>query len=235
MPMPQSGHMMLPGVDAPPYQLAPYQRGDTMVIGHFGSLSVTRNLAAVMQALDQLLELQPLMVGKIELQITGGPLDPVSAQALSAMKHAGCVRHLGRIETDPLTGQSGRQQILQRMRQTDVLLLMHGIEPICEEYIPSKMYEYLWMQRPILAQVHGNPQMAGILRGLGHTVIETDTSPDAQAATGLALDLAEAFNLLLQRWQQGQLADLTAGSRYTTEASVKELCHWADVIMPPTN
>ena len=216
------GHMMLPGVDAPPYALQPYVRGEKMVIGHFGSLSPTRNLAAVMAALDMLLDQQLDMLGKIELHITGGPLDPVSAQALAHMRHPTAVRHFGRIETDPVTGKSGREQILQRMRSADVLLLMHGIEPICAEYIPSKMYEYLWMQRPILALVHCNAQMADILRGMGHTVVETDRY-EATASLHLEEPLEAALSQLLTNWQQSNLKDQSTVSTYTTLAAVTQL------------
>jgi hypothetical protein len=131
------------------------------------------------------------------------------------------VRHLGRIEADPKTGLSGREQILRRMRSADVLLLLHGIEPICAEYIPSKLYEYLWIQRPILATVHGNVQLAALLRGQGHKVVDVG---DGEIG---ALGLAHVLDRLYERWCQGGLPDQRGISPYTTHAAVMQLLQWA--------
>ena len=212
------GHMMLPGVDAPPYALQPYQPGSTFVLGHFGSLSETRNLASTIAALDLLIDQQPELAGRVELHVYGGPLDAISAASVAGARH-NCVRHFGRIEADPLTGKSGREQILQHMRNADVLLLLHGVEPICAEYIPSKMYEYLWMQRPVLALVHRNAQMAGMLGAMGHTVL-LERSPEA--ALDIALYCAELTKLLL-RWQAQCLSDIQQQSPYTVQSAVAQL------------
>jgi hypothetical protein len=94
------------------------------------------------------------------------------------------------------------------MRSVDVLLLLHGTEPICAEYIPSKLYEYLWMQRPILATVHGNAQMAELLRGQGHSAVET-LNAGAQDALTLAI------RQLVARWESNGLVDNGLPSPYT--------------------
>ncbi len=221
----ERGHMMLPGVDAPPFALEPYQPGEKCVIGHFGSLSETRNLACTIAALDLLLDQQPDLAGRVELHVYGGPLDPVSAAAVASAKHS-TVRHFGRIEADPVSGKSGREQILQRMRSADVLLLLHGVEPICAEYIPSKMYEYLWMQRPILALVHQNPQMAEMLRRLQQQVVETDACAEDRGAepnAQLVQTLATLLGQFLQHWRAHGLPDNAMVSPYTTASSVVRL------------
>jgi glycosyltransferase involved in cell wall biosynthesis len=216
----ERGHIMLPGVDAPPFALESYQPGEKCVIGHFGSLSETRNLANTIAALDLLIDQQPDLDGRVELHVYGGPLDSISATAVARAKHS-TVLHFGRIEANPATGKSGREQILQRMRSADVLLLLHGVEPICAEYIPSKMYEYLWMQRPILALVHENPQMAAIVRAEGHWVLDTgDSNHDP---LDLVTRICNAMELLVTQWQVGGLPDHGKFSPYTTEASVARL------------
>ena len=217
------GHMMLPGVDAPPFALEPYKPSDKFVIGHFGSLSVTRNLASTIAALDLLIDQQPELDGRVKLHVYGGPLDPISAVAVAKARHS-TVMHFGRIETDPVTGKSGREQILQRMRSVDVLLLLHGVEPICAEYIPSKMYEYLWMQRPILALVHQNPQMAALVRGLGHLAI--DSGPATSGNAALVSSLCGALQCLTLEWSNKALVDNGKPSPYTTEASAAQLLAW---------
>ncbi|MDI1246518.1 MAG: hypothetical protein PSV24_14090 [Rhodoferax sp.] len=215
------GKMMLPGIDPPFLTLPPYTPGPKFIIGHFGSLSVTRNLGVIVAALERLQAYRPELVATTELHVYGGPLDPVSSENIANSPVGACVRHFGRIEADPITGLSGRDQILQRMRAMDVLLLLHGEEPICDEYIPSKCYEYLWMQRPILATVHRNPQMADMLRGQGHVAVLTGVTgqgPD-QAAQALANELARLYD----RWCSEGLPDSGRLSPYTTQAAVKQL------------
>ncbi len=217
----ERGKMLLPGIDAPFQSLPPYQAGSKFVVGHFGSLSPSRNLVPFIEALETLQVRRPDLVAATELQVTGGPLDGATAAKLAASPVQANVRHLGRIEADPATGLSGRAQILRRMRAVDVLLLLHGEEPICEEYIPSKLYEYLWMQRPILATVHRNPQMAAMLRGEGHVVIETGRTGTAREA------LAVALEQLFDRWRETGLPDNGRISPYTTQAAVDRLRGWA--------
>ena len=161
----ERGKMMLPGIDKPFAVLPPYQPGQKFVIGHFGSLSPTRHLGPIIAAMDLLSGRRRDLVDTIELHVYGGPLDKISSESLASSRIRHCVRHFGRIEADPPTGLSGREQLLHRMRSVDVLLLLHGEDVICSEYFPSKLYEYLWMQRPILAVVHRNPQMAALIRG----------------------------------------------------------------------
>lgn len=210
------GKMMLPGIDAPFRDLPPYLPGPKMVIGHFGSLSVTRNLSPIISAFEVLISQRPELNSMLELQLTGGPLDAVSEAVIAQSPIRDLVHHIGRIEADPVTGRSGREQILRQMRRTDVLLLLHGTEPICAEYIPSKLYEYLWMQRPILATVNGNAQMTQLLRGQGHIAVETRTV-NAQEALNLAIAQLAAL------WEGNGLADNGLLSPYTTQAAVNQL------------
>ncbi|MBI3533029.1 MAG: hypothetical protein HY068_11280, partial [Burkholderiales bacterium] len=201
----ERGKMMLPGIDPPFQALPPYHPGSKFIVGHFGSLSATRNLVPFIEALEVLQLRRPDLVAATELHVTGGPLDAVSAVKISQSPVGTCVRHLGRIEADPATGQSGREQILRRMRSVDVLLLLHGEERICEEYIPSKLYEYLWMQRPILAVVHKNPQMVQMLLGQGHAAIRTG---EEIGAAGVAIiELARALENMYDRWRTEGLPD----------------------------
>ncbi len=218
------GKMLLPGIDKPFQVLPPYQPGEKFVIGHFGSLSPTRHLGPIVAALELLRERRHDLVDATELHVYGGPLDRMSSRVLadSPMRH--CLRHFGRIEADPQTGLSGREQILGRMRSVDVLLLLHGEDAICAEYIPSKLYEYLWMQRPILAVVHRNPQMAALIRGQEHVAISSDENgADSSAVSG---ELAASLERLFDRWRTEGLADNGQASPYTTEVAVAQLLEW---------
>jgi hypothetical protein len=105
------------------------------------------------------------------------------------------------------------------MNAADCLLLLHGTVPFCEEYIPSKMYEYLWTQRPILALVWHNPQMEKMLRELGHWAVKADDTESIAAA------LAELHG----RWLRDELTDSGGPSPYTTEAATRQIIALANV------
>lgn len=224
------GHVLLPGIDPPFTKGLPVRElSSKLVIGHFGSLSPTRNLARMVEAFEYLNLNAPHILECLELHIYGGPLDEVSAKRIQASVTREHFHHFGRVEADPVSGLSGRERILQTMRSVDVLLLLHGEEPICEEYIPSKMYEYLWMQRPILAQVHRNPQMATMLKAQNHHVIETGQrwTPDDQVGS----EIAEALRHLCEAWKKTGLPDTGAVSPFTTASAVSRLLRHARALI----
>jgi hypothetical protein len=84
------------------------------------------------------------------------------------------------------------------------------------------MYEYLWMQRPILALVHQNPQMQAILEGQGHRVVRSDGGDPAATGERLARELEP----LVERWEGARLADSGLASPFTTAAAVESLVTW---------
>ena len=116
------------------------------------------------------------------------------------------------------------------MRQCDALLLVHGEDAICEEYIPSKLYEYLWMQRPILATVHDNPQMANILRGQGHRVAEASLR-NGSSSQNTAPELAQHIVTMWHQWRTTGLHDSGRISPSTTQTSTQQLMGWANELI----
>jgi glycosyltransferase involved in cell wall biosynthesis len=215
------GKVMVPGADAPAFGKLAYRRGRELVIGHFGSLSATRNLETFAQALGELLRRRPDLKGLLRLEIYGAELDAVSERALAALPFPEVVRRLGRLEADPATGESGRDRVLKRMQTVDALLLLHGMHRFCEEYIPSKLYEYLWTQRPILGLTWHNPHLDRILEEGGHWAIPTGDVP------GIVAALEE----LVARWEADRLQDSGKPSPYTTEAAARQLLGWVDEVL----
>ena len=220
----ERGKAMVPGVDPPTLDLQPYRRGEHFVIAHFGSLARTRNLVRVVAAVERVLRSEPALRGVLQVHTYGGPLDALSAQAIAASGVREAFVHVGRLETDPASGATGRDQITQRMRNADVLLLLHGTDPICAEYIPSKLYEYLWMQRPILALVHENPQMVAMLAAQHHVVVQTSPLTESGDATQSAL--GQAIQALVQAWQRGDDGARAPHSAYSTRAAVRQILSW---------
>jgi hypothetical protein len=186
-------------------------------------LAETRNLEIFLQGLRQFLEKNPQAADHIRLHLYGGGIDQVSARAIKDFPHPSVIEQFGRLETDPKTGESGRDRVLKRMNAADCLLLLHGTVPFCEEYIPSKMYEYLWAQRPILALVWRNPQMERMLRELGHWAIKAD---DADA-------IASALEELHTRWMRDELPHSGQPSPYTAAAATRQIVSLAQECIRP--
>jgi glycosyltransferase involved in cell wall biosynthesis len=207
------GHCIIPGANPPEFQRVPYHRTGELIIGHFGSLAETRNLEVFLSGLRKTLEKHPDWVNDIRLHLYGGGIDSISAHALKDFPFPDVVKQFGRLETDPQTGESGRAQVLKRMNAADCLLLLHGTVPFCEQYIPSKMYEYLLTQRPIMGLVWRNPQMDRMLRELGHWTVKAD---DANA-------VALAIEEIHAQWMNDKLADSSSPSPYSAEAATRQI------------
>ncbi|MEI6662612.1 MAG: hypothetical protein WCL01_10835, partial [Comamonadaceae bacterium] len=217
----ERGHVVLPGVDSPFKAMPEYRPTEKMRIGHFGALSTTRNLLPMLAAMEQIQKTQPEVFPFMELHVYGGPLDAQSKAHLEISNIRNHIKHFGRIEADLVLGLSGRDQILKLMRSMDVLLLLHGHEPICAEYIPSKMYEYLWMQRPILALVYRNPQMELLLVKEGHEVVQVpEKETPLLEMTNL---LVSALLALYEKWSNKNLNDNFRTSPYTTKETVNRM------------
>jgi glycosyltransferase involved in cell wall biosynthesis len=217
----ERGHAVLPGIDSPFKVMPEYRPTEKMRIGHFGALSTTRNLLPVLAAMEQIQKKQPEVLALMELHVYGGPLDSGSKVHLENSGIRNHVKHFGRIEADPVLGLSGRDQILKLMRSMDVLLLLHGNEPICAEYIPSKMYEYLWMQRSILALVYRNPQMELLLVKEGHLVVPV--SEEETPSLEMTNLLVRALLALYEKWSNKNLNDNFQTSPYTTKETVNRM------------
>jgi hypothetical protein len=141
----------------------PHRYGAHLVISHFGSLAKNRSISTILHRLPSLFKKHPEARSAIQVHVYGAKVDSVAAGAITQHGFADLVIEHGRIEKDPVTGKSGRERIAERMQAADVLLLLHGDDAWCAEYIPSKMYEYFWMGRPIWAITHLNPQMNTLL------------------------------------------------------------------------
>ena len=144
-------------------EMQPHHYGTHLVISHFGSLAKNRSISTILNRLPALFKSHPEARNAIQVHVYGTKVDSLTAEAIDEHGFADLVIEHGRIEKDPVTGKSGRERIAERMQASDVLLLLHGDDEWCAEYIPSKMYEYFWMGRPIWAITHRNPQMNALL------------------------------------------------------------------------
>jgi len=203
-----------PGASPPNIKKVAYKKRQKMHFGHFGSLSPRRNLEILFKAFYTLFQKHPDLSKKIVLDIYGTTLDKISERALERYPlHDILVRH-GRLEHDPVTGKSGRERILEAMQRTDVLILIHGKdESTCREYIPSKVYDYMLANRPILGLTHPDSELYHMLEENGFEAANINLLDDVQAK----------ILHLIKRWEKNGLPDIAPVNIHTVEEAVERL------------
>lgn len=192
------GFVVLPGSEPPGcHEPLPvfHQYGQYLNFCHFGSLANDRSLGPVLEALDLFFKKVPEAKNKIKIQVYGAGLDNISKKTIERLAMQAVVMANGRIENDCVTGETGRERIMKLMRTSDVLLGLHGNDECCSEYIPSKLYDYYWTNRPILAVTNRNEQLNHIL-----------SSRNAYLSCTLDINtIIEAIQLIWQDWQSQSL------------------------------
>ena len=205
--------VLRPGAEAPVLEDIVYEKGDRLHIGHFGSLAEDRNLCAVMKALADYGAAHPEWRDRLRLDVFGTDLDGASKGCMQSLGVSDMVRQHGRLEYDPETGKSGRRRVLERMRQCDILLLVHGTDTASAEYIPSKLYEYLHAGRPILGVAGVDTELGDILIEEHHYMTVTDDEDT----------LRNTLEEMVSRWQTGTLGEQMGPSPYTVQVTVAQL------------
>jgi hypothetical protein len=193
------GFMVLPGAE-PPGGLSKnqaHQYSERLNLCHFGSLARDRSLATILYAIENLLKKYPQARSQIQVHAYGAPLDLLTLGAITQLSFEDILIAHGRLEKDPVTGKSGRERVVEKMQNADVLILLHGNDEWCAEYIPSKFYEYLWAERPIWGITHRNPQLDQMLSERGAYIShEGDVAGINMALERIWLD-----------WEQKRLAN----------------------------
>lgn len=202
-----------------------YTPGDKIHIGHYGALADNRNLKPVIKALCKIFNDNPELRSKVSLDIYGSNLDKVSKEYSLKYPLGDVLCEHGRLEYDPETQKTGRQQVLESMRQCDVLLLLHGEGVMCQEYIPSKTYEYLMTGRPILGLVEPESELHAMLKDGNHLIAKNNNINSIQ----------HTLLKVIQNWQQNNLPIPQSNLLYTVENTVEKIKRIADDIcnQPP--
>ena len=184
------GFVLFPGAIPPgsSSSLPNYQKKEKLHIAHFGSLANDRSIAPIIQALPEFFQRHPEALNVLQIDVYGAGLDENTVEQLKNSKYQDHLTAHGRIENDPVTGKSGRERIMEIMRSSDILLMLHGDYEWCAEYIPSKMYDYFWAYRPIWAITNRNAQLDHIILERNHYLSHT-------------LDSASIVQTLEKIWQ----------------------------------
>lgn len=159
------GFVVTPGAEPPGglSQSREHRYAEKLKLSHFGSLANDRSLSTILRALVPLFQKYPEARQLIQVHAYGAPLDSLSVDAINRLGFEDVLLAHGRLEKDPVTGKSGREQVSEKMQSADILILLHGNDEWCAEYIPSKFYDYLWTGRPIWGITHRNAQLDTML------------------------------------------------------------------------
>jgi len=160
---------VLPGAEPPGGLITgrEHSYSNVLNLAHSGSLAKDRSLSTILHAVHSLLKKYPEARQHIRVHAYGAALDSLTVEALEQYQYQDLLIAHGRLERDPVTGISGRERVVQELQNSDVLILLHGNDEWCAEYIPSKFYEYLWTGRPIWGITHRNPQLDQMLSERG--------------------------------------------------------------------
>lgn len=203
--------VLRPGAEFSAVSGVTYAKKNTIHFAHFGSLASGRNLSTLIQAFHSLLQEDPSLHHCVHLDIYGSELDAVSKNSLAAFPLGASLKVHGRLQYDQKSGKSGRQQVLEAMKQCDVLILLHGKGLVCEEYIPSKVYEYLFAGRPIIGFTAGSSELGEILLECGHQVVDPEGIDE----------IKKVLKKYIETWKEKGLAGGETSSPYTVAKTVR--------------
>jgi len=191
------GFVVMPGANPPGEMkgVSQHKYGEYLNLCHFGSLANDRSLSIILRAAHTLFQKYPEARNHLRVHAYGAPLDSLSIAAINQYDFSDVLLAHGRLERDPVSGKSGRERVAQRMQEADALILLHGNDEWCAEYIPSKFYDYLWSGRPIWGITHRNPQLDQMLLDRKSYL----------SADGDEEGIAMALEKIWLDWQQKQL------------------------------
>jgi glycosyltransferase involved in cell wall biosynthesis len=213
-PIKNKSLVVRPGADPPDFHEAEYRKTEKIHFGHFGSLSNARNLGVFIRAFHELIKQHPALKNRIAFDVYGSKLDAVSRRTLRECPLGKVLIEHGRVEYDPNTGKSGRQIVMEAMKMTDVLILLHGDEgSTVYEYIPSKLFEYLLTGRPILGLITGGTELEAFLIETNHTYVDKNDVSKVK----------DAIKAYIDQWSAAGLPDRQVDSPFTVEATVSKL------------
>jgi hypothetical protein len=184
------GFVVMPGANPPiTRDRHSHHYSNHLNLCHFGSLANDRSLSIILKAVHSLIAKYTEVREVIRVHAYGAPLDTLTSDAIKHFGYTDLLIAHGRLERDPDTGKSGREQVAQKMQEADILILLHGCDEWCSEYIPSKFYDYLWAGRPIWAITHRNPQLDQMLRERGsYLSVDGDEEGIAKTLERIYLD-----------------------------------------------
>jgi hypothetical protein len=150
----------------------PIPNPDIRVLSHVGELYEGRTVAALVEVIGRLIASGRLSPSRFELRLVG----PVEESCLPAADVTKASEAAGWLKIVP---KQVPKLEAQHIAQTSQNLLI--VQPHSAVQVPSKLFEYLQIGRPILAYVPRNSAIEGVLArsGIPYRCIYPDLSSDA--------------------------------------------------------
>lgn len=201
----QKARVIYPGAAAPTLPTARRSKGEFCRFAHFGSLGGPRNVGTFLDALYKVLSADPELAKEIRLDLYG-TMDGVSRKQIDQFKYPEVVTDFGKVP---------RQEALAAMQNSDVLLLIQQLDDLSFYTIPSKLYEYFQVNRPVLGMVYRNKGLRELLVKHGHFAAEADSVDETASRI---LDIAT-------KWRSNDLGPESGWSVsiFTVRDAVKNL------------
>ena len=124
-----------------------------MILAHFGTLADRRNLNTLFESLQQVVREHPYTKEFLKIDLYGF-LDLMVERSISLFEFKSMISIKGTIQ---------HERALEKMEQSDALLLIQDDSYVAEETIPSKIYEYLQKNKPVLALVNNEELFKNLL------------------------------------------------------------------------
>lgn len=205
---------VLPAAFSPDFDAQPPLEADTIVLRHIGEFYGPRTPRPLFQALRTLQESAPEVLESLRVEIIGGA-DP-------GMFEAAGIHDLrpGLVRTRP---HVSHRESVELMGAADGLLLIDGPSTMRSIFLPSKLIEYIGVERPIYGIAPAGPA-ATLIDELG------GLSADPSDAAAVAETLARFITLLrerrsghAERWGNAEVrrrfSALEVAQRFAEEAS----------------
>jgi glycosyltransferase involved in cell wall biosynthesis len=138
---------------------------------HAGALYYGRSVAALLQAVRRVSEIDAAFAKQFRLRLIG-TLDGAARAELEA--------HGLQASIDVMP-QMSHAEAIAAMRSADALLLVANTTPGAEATVPGKLFEYLALGKPVLAVAPGESSTADVLRQTGGGWLAEASDPDAIA------------------------------------------------------
>ena len=210
----ERGVVVRPGMSEPLLSGVNYVRGPKIRFCYFGGLTNERSLITFLKPLVEILKVKPELKNKIEVHTYGGNLDEKTNGFLNEHQQLKTLlKTHGRLGYEQTTGKSGRQRVNEEMKKADFLILLHGVGQICELYIPSKAYEYLWAKRPIFILTPCPNVWNEFIDESLHFIVNQN---GPKAVGNYILDA-------IQRWELGNSINLVNQKTYSSEDAVTQI------------
>ncbi len=179
-------------------------------ITYTGSLYGRRNLVEFFTAIEKVTQEKRIEMSKIEVRLVGN----IAPDVLEGFKKD---YNLG----DQLVayGYMSHHESIQKLYESDILLLSMGSGKGLENFYSGKIFEYIRVNRPILATVPEKGAAASVIRET-HTGIVVDPEN--------SVGIEEALVHYYEQWKSGKLSHdpvWDAIEKYSRVQQTKQLAH----------